>query len=227
MEINPHYTQNHGEEYLRQRQGALSIHTQQKRASLFHDLGGEHTSILDFGCGTGNVLAQIRAKRRIGVEVSEAASAIAQTNGIEVFKRTRDIEDQAVDVVISYHALEHVDNPVAELIELSRVLKVNGLIRIVVPSESPLHRRHRSWIPNADQHLYTWTPLHLGNLVTRAGLSVRSARLEPLPTSSRLVRSMSGIAPLSHLTHWALALKRNAINVIVEAARLETQRIGI
>jgi SAM-dependent methyltransferase len=96
--------------------------------------------------------------------------------------------DVEFDVIISHHALEHLDNPLGQLEQLRSRLKPGGKMVFVVPSE--LWPKQRVYLPgDINQHLYTWTPLTLGNLFDRAGLVVGRVELlghRLLPKTSTL-----------------------------------------
>jgi SAM-dependent methyltransferase len=211
------YTGDDGQHYLEQRQSSQSDYVQSLRASLFRDLASEDLVILDFGCGTGGVLKRLSAARRIGVEVGEGAAEAARAQGIEIIAALEELPDASVDVAISFHAIEHVDTPLQVLQEIRRVVKPGGHIRLVVPCELPLLRAQRSWVPNRDRHLFTWTPLLFGNLAQRAGLQDIKTRSAPMPTGSRLVRGLGFLPPLSRLAHLFISLRRNNLNVILDA----------
>ncbi len=125
--------------------------------------------VLDFGCGGGYLLANLTCRRKVGVEVNPSAAEAARANGIEVYANTGEVPDASVDVIISNHALEHALHPLAELEALYRKLRPGGRIVFVVPCEG-LHQRWRRGDMN--HHLYTWSPMNLGNLFTEAGYHV-------------------------------------------------------
>lgn len=206
-----------GRRYLEQRVGAQSDHNQSMRASLFRDLESETAALLDFGCGTGGVLERLRCRSRIGIEISPFAAEQARTKGVEVCSALQDVSDQSIDVAISFHALEHVDDPLGILKQIRRVLKPNGRVRVVVPCETPILTAQRSWHVNPDRHLYTWTPLLLGNLAERAGFAEIRSRAQPMPTGSRLVRAARLIPSVAPLVHLLLSVRRNTLNVILDA----------
>jgi SAM-dependent methyltransferase len=206
-----------GEAYLRSRQSSLSDHNQTLRASLFQDISDTEATILDFGCGSGGILSRLRAKRRIGIEIGETAGALARSSGIEVLTDITQVPDNSVDVAISFHAIEHVEHPIDILHEIGRVTKPDGMIRLVVPGEMATHPVQRTWYPNPDRHLHTWTPLHFGNLAERCAYRDIRTKLEPMPTGSRLVTALSIIPPLARRAHWLIAKRRNTLNVILDA----------
>jgi SAM-dependent methyltransferase len=211
------YRGQQGEAYLTQRQGAVNDHVQGLRASLFRDLGSDQRVILDFGCGTGATLRQLDAVRRIGIEIGDAACVMARAAGIEVHNSLGELDSGSVDVAISFHAIEHVDNPLSILRELGRVVKPGGYLRLIVPGENPLDPRQRAWFPNNDKHLYTWTPLLFGNLAEAAGLEDIKTSIAPMPTGSRLVHLLRPISPLSRWAHRRVATRQNSFNVILNA----------
>lgn len=216
MHENDFYTGVSGARYLDQRAAAASDRSQALRACIFADLGNESATVLDFGCGTGGVLSRIPARRRIGIEVGASAAEHARSRGLEVYRSLAEVPEGSVDTAISFHALEHVDNPLEILLELRRVVRRQGTLRLVVPSETPILTSHRRWRENNDRHLYTWTPLLFGNLAQRAGFIDIVTSVKPMPTRSRLVRIFRFVPPLARLVHLSLAIRRNAMNVILD-----------
>lgn len=132
--------------------------------------------VLDFGCGGGFLLNNLACARRLGIEISPFARQNAEQLGIQVFSSYAEVPDGSVDVIISNHAFEHVQNPFEVLQGLHAKLRVGGKIAIVVPCEQP-HELNFSYRPDdVNQHLYTWCPMSLGNLVTHAGYAVLEAQ---------------------------------------------------
>jgi SAM-dependent methyltransferase len=215
---NEHYRGRGGEAYLEQRASALSDRVQSQRASVFADLASGDRTILDFGCGSGGILARLAAARRVGVEIGEAAADLARSAGIDVVASLDQVEAGSVDVAISFHALEHVDAPLEVLAGLRRVVRADGVIRVVVPGELALGPGQLRWFSNADKHLYTWTPLLLGNLAERAGLRDIRTHVAPMPTGNRVVGACRRfVPPLGTLLHFVQATRNNALNVVLDA----------
>lgn len=128
----------------------------------------ETDTVLEFGCGGGYLLKNIRCARKLGIEINPIARATARDNGVEVYERTSEVGAKA-DVVISNHALEHVEHPLAELIALRDRLVAGGRAVFVVPCDGI----GQAYVPNdINQHLYTWNAMTLGNLFTAAGFTV-------------------------------------------------------
>ena len=122
--------------------------------------------VLDFGCGEGFLLKGIECNKKVGVEINPLAAETARNNGIEIFQNVDDILDECIDVAISDNALEHTLQPLEELKSIYRKLRKGGKIIFVVSCEPISH----GYKPNdIDHHLYSWSPMCLGNLFTEAG----------------------------------------------------------
>lgn len=134
-------------------------------------------TVLDFGCGGGYILANLKCKNKIGIEVNETAYEEIEANGVTPYKGAQQVLSQlgeeSVDIIISNHALEHTLNPLKEINELYPLLKRGGLIHFFVPCDNINKKFHKNDI---NFHLYSWSPSNLGNLFTEAGYEVIMAR---------------------------------------------------
>jgi SAM-dependent methyltransferase len=148
-------------------------------------------TVLDFGCGGGFLLNGIKCGKKLGTDVNPWAVELAKKNGIEIFINAEDVPDKSVDVVISNHALEHTLHPLNELKVLYKKLKVGGKIIFVVPCESIFISYKRDDISN---HLYSWSPMSIGNLFTEAGFLVIESKsyLHKWPPKFKLIARFSG-----------------------------------
>lgn len=215
------YYEVRGDQYFAQRSASRSDRNQQLRATLFRDLADNSVTILDFGCGTGGIIASLDASKRFGVEIGERAADEARAKGIEVHSSVANIPPGSIDVAISFHALEHVDNPLDALRGILRTLKPGGRARLVVPCETPARKKQRHWKANPDQHLYTWTPLNFGNLATRAGFHRVDARLAPMPSGSRMARWFGTKSFIGRAWATYVNLRDNSYNVVLDAVAPE------
>lgn len=129
--------------------------------------------VLDFGCGGGFLLKNLDCAKKVGVEINDAAVKVALENGVEVYDDVYSVPDNYVNVIISNNALEHTRNPFAILQELRNKLTIGGLAVFVVPCDAVTMR----YLPgNIDRHLYSWSPMNIGNLFEEAGFAVVEAR---------------------------------------------------
>ena len=91
--------------------------------------------ILDFGCGWGNFLLNIKsAKSLSGVELrEECLKKISKLkNKIRVKKNINDFEKK-FDVITMFHVLEHIPHQIQTLKIIKKNLKKNGKLIIEVP----------------------------------------------------------------------------------------------
>lgn len=130
------------------------------------------SNCLDFGAGGGFLLnGLVNCKQKMGVELNPHAASYAKDFfGITLVNNTDLIPDRWADVIISNHALEHVLCPWCELFRLRHKLKpLTGKLIFVVPAAG--RNDHWKGSPDVNFHVYTWSPLTLGNLVTSAGFT--------------------------------------------------------
>jgi SAM-dependent methyltransferase len=170
--------------------------------------------VVDFGCGAGDLLAALNVQRRIGVEPSETARVAATRLGITCLASSAELESEVADAVISNHALEHTLRPFDELCNLRRALKRGGRLVLWLPIDDWRSRRTVHDDPN--HHLYGWTPLLLGNLLTEAGLDVRECRVvtHAWPPFTRQVARLPRPAFDAIATLWAFARRRRQLMAI-------------
>jgi|TARA_B110000259_G_scaffold185169_1_gene233649 SAM-dependent methyltransferase len=133
--------------------------------------------VVDFGCGGGFLLANLKCQRKIGIEPNTSAINSIHENGAEHFYTPQDCIDalgiNSVDVIVSNHALEHTLNPLEELKLLYSLLKPSGSIHFYLPLDSINY----SYDPlDINYHLYSWSPQNLGNLFVEAGFHVMHSK---------------------------------------------------
>lgn len=142
-------------------------------------LGSPPGRVLDVGCGNGDFL--ISLKRRgwgvYGTEFSATGCYLASAKGIAMHQGAvadARFPDNFFDVVTAWHVLEHQPDPTAELPELRRVLRDNGLLVIEVPnSDCPTFRLcGERWIQlDVPRHLQHFAPATLGRLLSEGGFA--------------------------------------------------------
>ncbi len=138
-------------------------------------------SLLDVGCGTGEVLAaaQERGWDATGVEpIAKEAAFARDERGVNVMTST--LEDSglsmhAFDVVSAFHVLEHMPHPTDFLRSIARWAKPGGHVVIEVPNFGGRARlrseqfggwRHLRPL----EHINHFTPTTLQETFRRAGL---------------------------------------------------------
>src|SRR5687768_2302408 len=95
--------------------------------------------ILDVGCGTGANLKMLAAYGRIeGVDISEQAVDFCRERGLDSVKlgaiEELPYESGSFDLVTALDVVEHLDDDVAGLREVRRVLRPDGRVLVFVPA---------------------------------------------------------------------------------------------
>lgn len=98
-------------------------------------------TVLDVGCGAGNMLELARKQMpdRIfsGIDISDTSVATCLVKGLNVQQydgKTMPAHNDAFTVVGSLNVLEHTDNPESYLSEKLRVLKSGGYLIVACPN---------------------------------------------------------------------------------------------
>lgn len=210
-------------------------------------------TLLDVGAATGSFLsiAATRGWRGVGVEVSEAARAIAATHGhrcVATMEEARDLGP--FDAVTMHHVLEHLDDPLSVIRDALSMLRLHGRLLVEVPNWGSLERRAcgSAWVDlRPEQHLRQFEPATLRRVLIAAGGRVELITTlgSPTPTAEELltaigaplavVRRLTGTAatvqsgdPLAHGRHSAVGVSRHALKSRVARwqERLLAQRWG-
>lgn len=141
---------------------------------------GKRARVLDVGCGSGVLLARMKALGwdAEGVEIDPEAVKVGRARGVKVAQGTlmdQHYEADAFDAVHSAHVIEHVPDPVALLRECRRILKPGGRLVFLTPNvESWGHSRYgKAWL-NLDppRHLILFTFAGMRRAAESAGLVV-------------------------------------------------------
>ncbi|HEU4510984.1 MAG TPA: class I SAM-dependent methyltransferase [Pyrinomonadaceae bacterium] len=95
--------------------------------------------ILDVGCGTGaNLLMLSQYGDAEGVDISEDALAFCRDRGLDKVRlgagEQLPYEDATFDLVTALDVVEHMDNDLAGLKEMRRVLRPGGHVLLFVPT---------------------------------------------------------------------------------------------
>jgi 2-polyprenyl-3-methyl-5-hydroxy-6-metoxy-1,4-benzoquinol methylase len=101
-----------------------------------HFSGDEVHSILDFGCGRGEVLAMYKDKgyEVTGTDADKECVRLSSENGPAVILDTSDplsqFGEKSFDAVVCYHVLEHVPCPVETIGILSKIARKAVIIAV-------------------------------------------------------------------------------------------------
>jgi SAM-dependent methyltransferase len=139
------------------------------------------STVLEIGCGDGELLAAFRAIgwAGVGVEPDPAARAVAAHRGLEVYDGTGEelppvIQDRDFDLVIFQHVLEHCLEPLRALRAVTTHLKPGGVLVIETPNTDAAGCRAAGpawpWL-DVPRHLNFFTDSSLRRACRAAGLT--------------------------------------------------------
>jgi SAM-dependent methyltransferase len=137
--------------------------------------------ILDVGCGDGGLLFAFKTRgwETYGVDTSEKACRLAvKTLGGNVCNcalKSCSFPDSYFDVVFLNHVIEHMSCPNEELVEISRILKDNGVVFVYTPNVDSYQFEVTGdkWLHlDVPRHLIFYSPNTISMLLKNAGLEV-------------------------------------------------------
>ncbi len=152
-------------------------------STVAHGRGLRQPRILDIGCGVGLFLhrAEEAGMAVQGIELSASAVNYARTNyGLDVHHGTlgdANIPLACRDIVVMWHVLEHLPDPLAGLRQVAGILAPGGVLLAAVPNFDSYEARlfGRRWYSlDAPRHLIHFTPATLTIAVEQAGLQVQT-----------------------------------------------------
>ena len=92
--------------------------------------------ILDVGCGLGYLLSGVNDNwDKYGVEISQYAASNASKYG-KIFcgdLLEANYENEYFDIIVMHHVIEHIEDPIKQIVEIFRVLKPGGIFIIATP----------------------------------------------------------------------------------------------
>ena len=158
--------------------------------------------ILDVGCGTGANLEMLKQYGESeGVDVSDDALEFCRKKGLKVHKGLAEelpFEDETFDLVTALDVVEHLDDDVAGLKEMRRVLKTGGKTLIFVPAFMWL------WGVQDDisNHRIRYTRQQIVERLEKAGFEIERATYANITffapiLAGRVFMKLTGIKPES------------------------------
>jgi SAM-dependent methyltransferase len=100
---------------------------------------GEGGTLLDVGCGTGNLRAYASGgfDRYIGTDVVryDGFPESAEFHKVDMDTGRIPLDDGSVDTVVAVETIEHVENPRAFMRELARLARPGGRVIVTTPNQ--------------------------------------------------------------------------------------------
>jgi ubiquinone/menaquinone biosynthesis C-methylase UbiE len=121
--------------------------------------GPPHGRVLELGCGMGHLLTWLTDRYQVfGSDInpwalSQAKCKVHQGQFVLLSANEQvSFPDAIFDIVIAKHLVEHLDHPEQAITEISRILKVGGLLILATPNlSSPMRMRKKgNWIGYKD-----------------------------------------------------------------------------
>ncbi len=153
---------------------------QSKRKLIGHFSQRKTGELLDYGCGTGAFLMEMKSAGWLvkGMEPDPGARSRAEAlTGSKILEpdMLHALDSESVDVVTMWHVLEHVHELHQTLSQVNRVLKENGLLVVAVPnhlSHDAMHYAEHWAAYDVPRHLYHFSPASIAHLMKMHGFQV-------------------------------------------------------
>jgi len=182
----------------------LQVRDYARTRALLNRAFPKRGKLLEIGSGFGYLLTEFKKDGWdvFGIEPDQFACRYAkemlEVDCMSDLIENAGIPDESYDVVLMNHVIEHLDNPLATLREISRVLKPSGHLVLETPRYDTLMfrllgRRERSI--NCIGHIYFFTTQTLKNLYEAAGF--RTLQLDYVGRSLTVDRLLWNVGIMS------------------------------
>jgi len=203
---------------------------------------GAQGSILDVGCGSGSFLAQIAecpGMRPVGLDLNARAVSDCRSKGLTAHCETLDAfgdrireKGERFDHIVSFHCLEHVQNPVEFVRLMAFLLRSKGRIYLSTPY-SPMSFEY-NWFDaqnHPPHHLTRWNLTAFASLANQLGMSMEYVMPKAASVPSRLLCSLKlrymGVAGNSSIATGLLLMARHPWNAAAELlCQVKREKVG-
>jgi len=174
--------------------------------------------LLEFGCGAGGYMRQMRDHGWIveGVDASRFMADRLRSEGLRVHVGTLphpDLRPESFDAVTMRHSLEHVHSPRAVLRAAWEVLRRGGLLVVIVPNFASWSFRHfqHDWQPlELPRHLTHFAPQTLSAMARAERFRILAVK--QFSKSKTLRKSAENATQSGCRSWWLRSLRWGAFN---------------
>jgi 2-polyprenyl-3-methyl-5-hydroxy-6-metoxy-1,4-benzoquinol methylase len=149
------------------------------KVELFNTLKPTKGNLLDYGCGTGELVAKAKSKgwNVEGVEPNDKARNYASDKTQITIKKEFESTEQTYDVISLFHVLEHIHELRKTIKKLVTNLKSGGYIIIAVPNPESFDAKKygNHWAGwDVPRHLYHFNGKSMKIFATEFGLELEN-----------------------------------------------------
>lgn len=150
--------------------------------------------MLDYGCGTGDLLQHMNNNQWdvVGVEPSESARNIAIGKGLTVYPElNKELKDK-FHIITAWHVVEHIHDLKDTIRSLRKLLHDDGKLLLAVPNSASYDAQHYKefWAGyDVPRHLYHFTPDTFKTLASKTKLKIQ--KIIPMKLDSFYVSLLS------------------------------------
>ncbi len=139
-----------------------------------------YPQLLDVGCGVGDwlVLFKMLGFQAMGVDLNPKVVQVARLRGMDAHVKAVEelsLNSERVDIVVLIQLLEHLNDPIAVLQNIWKVLRPGGKLIVAVPNLDSRYRIRfgRYWINwYVPFHIFHFTPASLRKILLRSGFTL-------------------------------------------------------
>lgn len=195
-------------------------------------------SVLEFGAGAGFLLRRLKklgANKVVAVERSKMAVDRLKSAGIEAVEAElaeTTLAGTSFDFVISFHCLEHVEDPLGFMVQQRQFAGRLGRVLVSVPY-SPMHFETRMFDPlnHPPHHMTRWNAKSLNKLAEVMGEQVALYSPKPFSLAKRVKHAVAceSLGPWLHKhPRWRrwLSLLRPAAIVVEIYRQMKRDKIN-
>lgn len=172
-----YYQDNHNNLLLNKLLYLLKELSFRRRLRLIKKYKPEGNKVLEIGCAKGEFLHRLPSSfQKHGIEINEIGYQYIKEHyqDIEIYNIKIDSDDfdglsfGEYDIILMWHVFEHVDNPVAFVRSLSKLLSKNGVIILDIPNKNSIGfnlLKHAWFHLDAPRHLFHYAYDNLRSLL--------------------------------------------------------------